>query len=219
MDKIFSKDWFLGLDSKLREMGLDSDDKSFDEIKEFLSNPPILSPDEFASAVSYVILASGFNQKTAKKLHRTIMPLMCDGIDIDDLKKFYKNELKLKAIIKVWNNRKDFCDNYYKCKNIDEKINYLRTIPFVGEITVNHLARNLGENLPKYDRWIQRLGVLYSGDKSLMQKANSGKLNPEIKKYCDDMFDYLHNETGLPIGYIDVVLFKSSQNKLIKELN
>ena len=45
--------------------------------------------------------------------------------------------------------------------------------------------------------------------------ADNKKLNPQIKKYCDDMFAYLVRETNLPIGYIDVVLWKSCQNKLI----
>ena len=67
MNSMFSKSWFENLDSQLREMGLDSDDKSFDEIKSILSNPPKLSPDEFANAASYVILAGGFSKKTAKK--------------------------------------------------------------------------------------------------------------------------------------------------------
>ena len=39
MNKIFSASWFFDLESRLREMGLDSDDKSFDEIKTNLSNP------------------------------------------------------------------------------------------------------------------------------------------------------------------------------------
>ena len=60
MDKIFSKDWFYFLESTLVSMGLDSDDKSFAEIKNNLSNPKKLSADDFASSVSYVILAGGF---------------------------------------------------------------------------------------------------------------------------------------------------------------
>ena len=68
MNKLFTKSWFENLDIQLRKMGLDSDDKSFDEICENLSHPRKLKPIEFASAVSYVILAGGFSQKTAKKV-------------------------------------------------------------------------------------------------------------------------------------------------------
>ena len=46
MNKIFSASWFFNLEQELRAQGLDSDDKSFDEIKEILSNPPRLSADE-----------------------------------------------------------------------------------------------------------------------------------------------------------------------------
>ena len=216
MNKIFSASWLDNLDTRLREMGLDSDDKSFDEIREILSCPPRLSPDEFASAVSYVILASGFSQKTAKKIHKIIMSKM--PANPGDLLKVFNNKNKINAICKVWNNRQDFCDGYYKCVSLNDKLDYLQKLPHIGKITVNHLARNLGENVVKYDIWIQRLGVLYGGNRALEKKIDNGKLDADVKKCCDEMFNHLAHETGLPIGYIDVVLWKSCQNGLIKEL-
>ena len=44
---------------------------------------------------------------------------------------------------------------------------------------------------------------------------NNTKLLPEIKDACDAMFAHLKRETGLPRGYIDVVLWKGLQQKLI----
>ena len=214
MNKIFSKSWFESLDSRLREMGLDSDDKSFDEIKDILSNPPRLSGDEFASAVSYVILAGGFSQKTAKKIHKIIMSKM--PANTGDLLQVFNNKNKINAIVKIWDNRNAFCDGYYKCSSLDEKLNYLQKLPHIGKITANHLARNLGENVVKYDIWIQRLGVIYGRNPVLAQKIDNGKLDRDVKKCCDEMFEHLHKETGLPIGYIDVVLWKSLQNHLIE---
>lgn len=215
MDKIFSASWFFNLESQLREMGLDSDDKSFDEIKQNLSHPKKLSPDEFASAVAYVILAGGFSQKTAKKIHKIIMEKMPENPRIDDLLKIFNNKNKINAIYKVWNNRQHFCDGFYACKDLDEKLKYLQTLPHIGKITANHLARNLGENVVKYDIWIQRLGVVYGGNNRLAQKIDNGNLDKDVKKCCDDMFRHLEQETNLPRGYIDVVLWKSLQNKLI----
>ena len=215
MDKIFSVSWFFELESQLREMGLDSDDKSFDEIKQNLSNPKKLSPDEFASAVAYVILAGGFSQKTAKKIHKIIMEKMPENPSTDDLLKIFNNKNKINAIYKIWQSRQNFCDGFYQCKSLDDKLDYLQKLPHIGKITANHLARNLGENVVKYDIWIQRLGVLYGKNPGLAQKIDNGKLDMDIKKCCDDMFEHLSNETGLPIGYIDVVLWKSLQNHLI----
>ena len=214
MNKMFSKSWFENLDTQLREMGLDSDDKSFDEIREILSNKPRFSSDEFASIVSYVILAGGFSQKTAKKIHKIIMEKM--PANTGDLLPIFNNKNKINAIVKIWDNRESYCDGFYKCSTLDERLNYLQKLPHIGKITANHLARNLGENVVKYDIWIQRLGVVYGGNAALYQKIDNGKLDTDIKKCCDDMFEHLHKETGLPIGYIDVVLWKALQNHLIE---
>ena len=196
---MFSKSWFFNLDSQLREMGLDSDDKSFDEIRRTLSNPIHLSPDEFASAVSYVILASGFSQKTAKRIHKIIMQKM--PANAGDLLKVFNNKNKVNAICKIWDNRQDFCDGYYACSDLESKLNYLQKLPHIGKITANHLARN---------------GVLYGGNNELQKKIDNGKLDGDIKKCCDEMFAHLARETGFPIGYIDVVLWKALQNHLIE---
>ena len=213
----FSKDWFLGLDSELRARGLDSDAQSFDEILENLRARKIYSPDEFAAHCVYVILAGGFSQKTAKKIHEKIMFFLNQsGADFDWLIKIFNNKNKINAICKIWENRHNFCRGYYECGAVESRVNYLSTLPHIGKITANHLARNLGENLVKYDIWIQRLGCVFAGCADLEAKINNGKLAPEIKSVCDDMFWHLEQETGLPRGYIDVVLWRSLQQGLIK---
>ncbi len=377
---MFSANWFFYLEKKLRDMGLDSDNQSFDEILDILQNKKICSPDEFASHCVYVILAGGFSQQTAKKIHKKIMDvLFCpprplrghpspgaqnappsegnwtssppgeeypaggrwvqkksdincalpqnksllsfakslrksgslpeallwneikskqiNGFDFDrqkvvgnyivdfycaelalvieiddkshDLKdmydenrekylsslglrvihvsaqdvlknpisvaemlkmhlrsenrnlfdvliKIFNNKNKINAVCKIWNNRVALCDGYYQLQDLDDKLKYLQSLPHIGKITANHLARNLGEDVVKYDIWIQRLGCAYSGRDDLLSKINNGKLCDEIKSACDDMFVHLVKQTGLPRGYIDVVLWKSLQQGLIK---
>ena len=200
-------------------MGLDSDAQSFDEIKENLSHRKILAPDAFAENCIYVILAGGFSQKTAKKIHAQIMEYIhSNGADFDGLFAMFHNKNKINAICKIWNGRDEFCRKYYELGNTDARIKYLSKLPHIGRITANHLARNLGEDVVKYDIWIQRLGVLYAQNPALAQKIDNGNLCDEIKCACDDMFSDLCNQTGLPRGYIDVVLWKSSQTGLIGEL-
>jgi hypothetical protein len=96
---------------------------------------------------------------------------------------------------------------------LDEKLKYLSTLPHIGKITANHLARNLGENIVKYDIWIQRLAAKGTPLESMI---DNGFLHPEIKDACDKMFAQLEQSTGLPRGYIDVVLWKACQNGLIE---
>lgn len=214
---MFSKKWFLDLDDCLRKQGLDSDNQSFDEILGMLRESNVCSPDEFAGHCIYVILAGGFSQKTAKKIYHKILEIIKHyGSDFDVLINVFNNKNKINAICKIWNNRRELCDGYYKLNTLDEKLKYLQNLPHIGKITANHLARNLGEDVVKYDIWIQRLGVVFSGNKDLFEKIDNGHLNDEIKKVCDDMFAHLVRETNLPRGYIDVVLWKSCQQGMIK---
>ncbi len=216
---MFTADWFFDLDARLRETGLDSDAQSFDEIKENLSHRRILDADAFAENCIYVILAGGFSQKTAKKIHAQIMDfLRVRGADFDGLFALFHNKNKINAVCKIWENRAQLRDEYYLQNDTGARVNFLSRLPHIGKITANHLARNLGEDVVKYDIWIQRLGVLYARNPGLSTKIDNKKLCAEIKCACDAMFDDLCNQTGLPRGYIDVVLWKSSQVGLIKEL-
>ena len=211
---MFSRSWFFALDKQLRASGLDSDAQTFDEILDILQKRKKFAPDDFAAHVIYVILAGGFSQQTAKNKHLEIMNVLnAVGADYEMLMHIFANKNKINAICKVWNFRQKFCGEYYVLKTLDERLAYLQTLPHVGKITANHLARNLGEDVVKYDIWIQRLGCVFA-DKKL--PVDNAKLSPEIKAACDDMFAHLVNQTGLPRGYIDVVLWRSLQQGLIK---
>ncbi|MGI5845982.1 MAG: hypothetical protein ACOX7D_02255 [Alphaproteobacteria bacterium] len=214
---ILSRELFFKLEKQLFDSGLDSDFENFSIIKERLVNKQKLSENDFARHAIYVILAGGFSQKTAKKIHAQIMDYLIKNSELkfDELFGTFHNKNKIKAIIKIWVNRQKYRNFYYNLNSIEEKLSYLSTLPHIGKITANHLARNLGENVVKYDIWIQRLGVAFSG-MNLHNKIDNTKLDQDVKKACDTMFKYLEVETGLPRGYIDVVLWKSCQNGLIK---
>ncbi len=219
---MFAKNWFFDLERHLVNSGLDSDSETFDVLKKRLSQPVCLSADDFARQAIYVILSGGFSQKTAKKVHAQIMDYLIknNSPKFDDLFAIFHNKNKINAIIKIWENRQKHRDFYYDLDFLDSKLDYLSSLPHIGKITANHLARNLGEDIVKYDIWIQRIAVRFreqsaNSKEQLSDKINNQKLNPEIKKACDDMFAHLVNETGLQRGYIDVVLWKAAQNHLI----
>lgn len=214
---MFDAKWFFDLDTRLRAAGLDSDAQSFDQIKDNLMHRHICDADAFAAQCVYVILAGGFSQKTAKSIHEKIMSaLRARGADFDYLFSIFHNKNKINAICKIWENRDALCAEYYKLSDVDARLGFLSRLPHIGKITANHLARNLGEDVVKYDIWIQRLGALYSGNPACYAKIDNKKLNPDIRDACDAMFEKLCNETSLPRGYIDVVLWKALQTGLIK---
>lgn len=208
---MFDAKWFFDLERQIKDLGVDSDAQSFDEIREMLAHPRRFSPNEFASMCAYVILAGGFSQKTAKRIHKDIMEYVYkNGADFDAIFQMFHNKNKVNAICKIWENRAEFCDGFYKCATDDARIAYLAKLPHIGKITANHLARNLGVDVVKYDIWIRRLGAQYGGIR------RTDELTDEIKSACDDMFSHMVRETNLPRGYIDVVLWKASQIGLIK---
>jgi hypothetical protein len=232
---------FFSLEKQLIESGMDADLDSFATIRKRLSTKTPILADEFARQAIYVVLAGGFSQRTAKKIHARIMEILkgpfrvattaqadsCATADAclceDDefsarlyetLLSIFNNRNKISAIVKLWKNRKTYRDDYYALPgNLDAKLSYIATLPHIGKITANHLARNLGENIVKYDIWIQRLAAKETPDENLI---DNGNLHPRIKESCDEMFAKLERSTGLPRGYIDVVLWKSCQNGLIK---
>ena len=214
---MFSAKWFFDLEKQLRNSGLDSDNQSFDEILNNLQNPKKYTHDEVAFHCAYVILAGGFSQQTAKRIHEKIVNLLKTyGNNFDILIQTFNNKNKINAICKIWENRHNLCEKYYTLNKLEDKLNFLQKLPHIGKITANHLARNLGEDVVKYDIWIQRLGCLFAQQPELSTQINNANLCSDIRTACDNMFAHLIQETNLPRGYIDVVLWKSLQQGLIK---
>ena len=213
IDKI-TVSFFFEIEKHIIDSGLGEDKESFETIKRRLLEPPVLDAKEFAEECIYVILAGGFRQKIAKKKFGEIMRFINNGGEVSEknLLSIFGNANKIRAIIKIWNNRKNFRNKFYGLKTESEKLNYLGTLPHIGKITKNHLARNLGISNVKYDVWIQRLGIAL-GKADLREGF---PLNEKVKEFCDEMFAQIEKDTGLSKGYIDVVLWKACQEGILK---
>ena len=204
---------FFAIERHIIDSGLGEDKDSFETIKKRLLEPPVLNAEEFAEECIYVILAGGFRQKTAKKKFGEIMSFINGGGEVceKNLMPIFGNANKIRAVIKIWNNRENFRNRFYEPKTESERLNCLAKLPHIGKITKNHLARNLGISNVKYDVWIQRLGIALG--KSDLQEGFP--LNEEVKKLCDKMFAQIERATGLNKGYIDVVLWKACQTQIL----
>jgi thermostable 8-oxoguanine DNA glycosylase len=211
---MINKNLFYKLESELIKRGLDSDYHTFNEIKYTLKTQPKFSPVELVKEIAYVILVSGFRQSIAKKKHKEIFNYL-ESIENVDEKILYEifNGKKTTFILDLWNKKEQLQKDFY---NTNDKKTFLLNIKGIGNITIGHLVRNLGldANSVKYDIHIQRLGCALYGENT--EKINNGNLHKDIKFVCDKMFDFIVNETGEMKGYIDVVLFKSCAEGLIK---
>lgn len=202
----------------LQKYNLDQDRISFKELRNLLNNGKVFTPEEFAYEVFYVICVAGFKQDYAKSIHEKIIKFIekeNGKISFEGLSTIYGNKNKVKSILNVWENREIYQNKFYSMKDINKKVDFLATLPHIGNITKFHLARNLGLNFVKYDIWIQRLGVALYGDENLINLVNNAKLLPVIKAACDVMFDKIHKLTLEKKGFIDVVLWRSCQKGLL----
>jgi hypothetical protein len=218
----FSKELFFNLEAQVWEAGFNSD---LERVKNQLQKKEHISADEFANRAIFVILSGDLKQHIAIKLRQEIMSCLQNSVPeaakttlISELLNIYKNKNKINAIVDIWQNRENYRNGYYalESKSLETKLSYLFQLPHIGKITKNHLARNLGEDVAKYDIWIQRLGVAFSRRKELESRIDNTKLNPEIVKVCDDMLNFLKQETGLPVGYIDYVLWRACEKGFVE---
>lgn len=205
---------FKAVEDHIIKSGLGSDKDSFEVIKERLLHPPVLSAEQFAEEAAYVILAGGFRQKVAKKKFGEIMEHIRAGKEVsaEGLFPIFHNMNKVKAIAKIWNERDKWRDGFYARATDGERLAYLARLPHIGEITKNHLARNLGISNVKYDVWIQRLGIALCGTEGL---GEGFPLDARVKAACDRMFAEISAETGYDRGYVDVVLWKACQTGIL----
>ena len=205
--------YFLAL--TLYNEGLDSDRINFRELRKFLYKPYKLNLFEFFTEIVYIICLAGFRQELAKQKADLVVDFITKYPDFsrEKLLEVYTNEKKINAIIKVWENRELFYNDFYSKDTIDNRINTLNLIPYIGDRNKYHLARNLGFDVVKYDIFVQKLSILLyckdSNKEQLFLKASNTKLNEEIKKFCAITIQNIQDEVKEKASFIDLVLYKA----------
>lgn len=134
----------------------------------------------FLNEYVYVVLNTGMRNQVAEKIFNNL-------IESGDLDKTVKHKGKHKAISLAFNN---YETGFKELKEADDKVEYLGSLFFIGGITKYHLARNLGIDVAKPDRHLQRIADKYGFDN------------------VHEMCELLSEETGERIGTVDVILWR-----------
>lgn len=127
-----------------------------------------LTESEFLRESAWVILCSGFRESVVRKIFDYVSLCFCDWESASSISesgplcvksalRAFRNEPKLRAIrdIACLVQRDGF--STIKAAVIADPIGELRHLPYIGPITVWHLAKNLGLNVAKPDRHLVRL--------------------------------------------------------------
>lgn len=105
----------------------------------------------FASEVIFVICNSGMRFTVAQGIFARVMAALKRGGSAHDA---FGHKGKSDAIDHVWANRAELRRQYMKA---DDKLAFCVSLPWVGEITKYHLAKNFGAQVAKPDVHLQRL--------------------------------------------------------------
>jgi hypothetical protein len=131
-----------------------------------------VTEEMFLRETAWVILNSGFRESVVRKHFSNISLCFCDWESAsaileraDSCKRtarmVFRNERKLNAIVRCAELiAEEGFDVFWKRVQADP-IRVLQSLPFIGKITVWHLAKNLGFGVAKPDRHLQRLAGVY----------------------------------------------------------
>jgi hypothetical protein len=136
---------FRELEAVLRARGYDDMITWSETIK------PPTDAKTFAKEVVYVICNSGMNFITANGIYWRCVRALARGRSSSTV---FRHPGKTKAIDHVWRHRKILFAAFEIAEN---KLAYCHSLPFIGDVTKHHLAKNLGLDTIKPDVHLMRL--------------------------------------------------------------
>lgn len=105
----------------------------------------------FACEYVWVVLNSGMKNQIAAGIWKRLRPVLEAGGSAHDA---FGHKGKAAAIDKVWQAQDDYLAGYLSA---GDKLAYCQSLPWIGPITKWHLAKNLGLDVAKPDRHLQRI--------------------------------------------------------------
>jgi hypothetical protein len=159
---------------------------------------PPKSADEFALEVIYVICNSGMKFKVARGIYDRVVEFLKLGTPVKG--KILGKSGKAAAIDEIWRRRQDLFSDYIaigesgvfsSAREIDNaRLELLAKLPWIGQITKYHCAKNFGADVAKPDVHLQRL-------------ADREKITPQ------QLCERLASETGYRVATVDTILWRA----------
>lgn len=129
----------------------------------------------------YTVLNAGIKNQVAENIFEKYLENGIEAIN---------HEGKRKAIEELQNNYKEWFRKLKSKNTIEEKLDYLESLSWIGKVTKYHLARNLGIDVAKPDRHLKRVSKKYGFD--------------DVQEFCEE----ISNMTGDRVGVVDVVVWR-----------
>lgn len=146
--------------------------------------------DEFMWQYIWVVISSGMKNQVARIIELRIINAYNNGKPINTA---FRHKGKVKAIEYMMVNHDELFEQYLNNK---DKLAFLKSLPWVGEITKYHLAKNLGEDIAKPDRHLVRIAHRYG-------------------ETAQALCEKLAKETGYRIATVDLIIWRAANLGII----
>ena len=163
----------------------------YDEIIDWSEtiSPPI-DAEALARTAIFVICSSGMANAAALSIFDKCMAAFAEGRLAGEV---FRHPGKAVAIDTIWENRDELFIDFLEA---EDKLAFCVDLPFVGEITKYHLAKNLGADVAKPDVHLLRL-------------AERDKVTPQ------QLCDRLARQTGYRAATIDTILWRACADGML----
>lgn len=146
---------------------------------------PPATADDFALEAAFVICNSGMKNTIARAIFEKVRPVLRLGRSATTV---FHHRGKARAIDTIWRDRVRL---YREFQEADDKVAFCGALPWIGDITKYHLAKNFGVDCCKPDRHLVRIAEKYD-------------TTPE------DLCARLAAATGDRIATVDYVLWRAA---------
>ena len=158
------------------------------EWSESLSLPA--SADDFAVEAVWVLCNSGMKHSVARIIQSRVMDAIHNGRPVREA---FGHPGKAAAMQDIWDRRETYFSGFLAAQ---DRLAYLAGLPWIGNVTKFHLAKNCGIDCAKPDVHLQRL---------------ASREGASVHEMCSR----LARETGYRVATVDVILWRACATGLI----
>lgn len=150
--------------------------------------------EAMASELVWVITNSGMHNRVARTIFDRIWPALQAGEPLYPA--VFGHRGKALAMENIWDNRATLFEQMKPLPD-DRLVEWCEGLPWIGAITKYHAAKNLGADVAKPDRWLDRLA-----------RSNGETVAGLCKRLAD--------ATGDRVATVDLVLWASCADGLLR---
>lgn len=147
----------------------------------------------FAGQAVWVILCSGMKAQIARLIEAKVWPAIHAGRPVSSV---FGHDGKSAAIETIWRDRAALFEAFLAAA---DKVEFCKTLPWIGDITKWHLAKNLGVDCAKPDIHLSRVAAFYGTTPAAL---------------CES----LARSTGERVATVDYVIWRACNLGLVRTL-